>query len=81
MNIESLGYGAGAGFLASIFVAIGNAFGLNRRIGKVENEKLDKDVFIEFRKNTDDKFDILIKGQDKIWDRVDKLYDHVINQK
>ncbi len=81
MDIGTLGSGAGAGFLASIIVAFGNAFGLNRRVGKVEDEKQDKSACIPLHKGIDDKFDILIKGQDKIWDRLDSLNDYVRNQR
>jgi hypothetical protein len=67
MDIESLGGGVGAGFLASIIVAVGNAFGFNRRMGKVEDEKQDKSSCLSIHKGNDDKFDAIIKGQDKIW--------------
>jgi len=79
-DIESMGSGAGAGFLASIIVAVGNAFGFNRRVSKIEDEKQDKSACIPIHKGLDDKIDILIKGQDKIWERVDSLNDYVRNK-
>ena len=80
MDIGSLGSGAGAGFFAGIIVAVGNAFGFNRRMNKVESEKQDKSACIPIHKSIDDKFDILIKGQDKVWERLDSLNDYVRNK-
>ncbi len=76
-DIESLGGGAGTGIIGAILVA----FGFNRRVSKIEEIKQDK-VFCEAtHKGTDQKFDILIEGQRKIWDRLDNLNDYVRNQK
>ena len=80
-DLESMGGGAGAGLIGGIFGAILHAFGINRRINKLEDEKLGKDVFIEFRKNIDDKFTTVIEGQNKVWERLGSLSDFVRNQK
>jgi len=76
MDIESLGGGAGTGIIGAILVA----FGFSRRVSKLEDGKLNKDVFVEFRKNVDDKFNTIIEGQSKIWDRLDSLNDYVRNK-
>lgn len=77
MNIESLLGGGGTGIIGAILVA----FGFSRRVNKLEDGKLDKDVFVEFRKNADEKFNTIIEGQSKIWERLDSLNDYVRNQR
>ena len=79
-DIESLGGGAGAGIVGGIFGAILTAFGINRRVNKMEEGKQDKSSCILIHKSIDDKFDVIIKGQDKIWDRLDSLNDYVRNK-
>ena len=79
-DIESLGGGAGAGIVGGIFGAILTAFGINRRVNRLEEEKLGKDVFVEFRKSVDEKFNTIIESQGKIWDRLDSLNDYMRNK-
>lgn len=80
-DIESLGGGAGAGIVGGIFGAILTAFGINRRVNKIEDGKQDKIVCDTIHKSIDDKFGVLIEGQSKLFDKVDSINDYLRNQK
>ena len=69
MDLESLGSGAGAGLIGAIL----GVFGITRRVGKIEKDKQDKTVCDALHKSADDKFNILIKGQEKLFDKLDNL--------
>ncbi len=69
MDLESLGSGAGAGLIGAIL----GVFGINRRVGKIERDKQDKTVCDTLHKAADDKFNILIKGQERLFDKLDDL--------
>ena len=76
-DIESLGGGAGTGIIGAILVA----FGFGRRVNKLEDGKQDKSSCIPIHRNIDDKFDILIKGQEKLFDKFDKINEYLRNEK
>lgn len=80
-DIESLGGGAGAGIVGGIFGAILTVLGINRRINKIEDSKQDRTVCEATHKGIDEKFNTIIEGQNKIWDRLDSLNDYIRNQK
>ena len=80
-DIESLGGGAGAGLIAGIFGAIASVLGINRRVNRVENDKQDKSVCNVVHKSIDDKFNILIEGQGKLFDKVDRMNEYLRNGK
>ena len=69
MDLESLGGAAGAGIIGAIL----GVFGINRRVGKIEKDKQDKTVCDALHKSADDKFNTLIKGQEKLSDKFDNL--------
>ena len=75
-DLESLGGGAGTGIIGAILVA----FGFGRRVNKLEDGKQDKSSCVPIHKGIDEKFDTIIKGQDKIWERLDSLNDYVRNK-
>ena len=75
-DFESLGGGG----ISGLFIGILTAIGLKSRVDKLEEKKLNKDVFVEFRKNVDEKFDRLIIGQDKVWERLNALNDYIRNK-
>ena len=77
MNIESLIGGGGTGIIGAILVA----FGFSRRVSKIEENKQDKSVCEATHKGNDEKFNIIIEGQNKIWERLDSLNDYVRNQR
>lgn len=77
MDIESLGGGAGAGLIGAIL----GVLGINRRMSNLEKCKQDKSVCNAIHKSDDDKFEILIKGQDKIFERLDNMNDYLRNNK
>jgi hypothetical protein len=49
MSLEQIGYGAGGGILSGILGAVLVALGLKERIKCLEEQKLSKDVFLEYR--------------------------------
>ena len=75
-DLESMGGGG----ISGIFIGILTTIGLKSRVDKLEEKKLNKDVFVEFRKNVDEKFDRLIIGQDKVWERLNALNDYIRNK-
>ncbi len=77
MDLESLGGGAGAGLIGTIL----GILGINRRVSKIEKDKQDRVVCDALHKSTDDKFDILINGQEKIFNRLDNLNDYLRDHK
>ena len=76
-DLESLGGGAGTGIIGAILVA----FGFSRRVNKLENEKQDKSVCFPMHKSIDDKFEIVIKGQEKLFNKIDSINEYLRNQK
>jgi len=70
MDIESLGGGAGAGFLTAILTA----FGINKRVGNLEDCKQDKAVCVEVHKGTEQRLE-------RIEDKIDSLNDYLRNHK
>ena len=77
MDFESLGGGAGAGLIGAVL----GIFGINRRVNNIERLKQDKAVCDALHKSADDKFDVLINGQEKIFNRLDNLNDYLRNHK
>ena len=76
-DIESLGGGAGTGIIGAILVA----FGFGRRVNRLEDGKQDKSSCIPIHKSIDEKFDILIKGQEKLFDKFDRINEYLRNGK
>lgn len=76
-DIESLGGGAGTGIIGAILVA----FGFGRRVSKLEDGKQDKSSCIPIHKNIDEKFEIVIKGQEKLFDKIDSINEYLRNGK
>jgi len=76
-DIESLGAGGVSGF----FIAILTAFGISRKVNKMEDFKQDKPVCMAIHKGIDEKINTIIEGQRKIWERLDCLNDYVRNNK
>ena len=72
-DIETLGIGTGGGLIGAIL----GVLGINRRVNKIEKEKQDKTLCEVIHKGIDDKFDILIKGQDRIFERIDTISDRL----
>jgi hypothetical protein len=77
MDLESLGGGAGAGLIGTIL----GILGINRRVSKIEKDKQDKVVCDALHKSADDKFNVLIKGQEKLFDKLDNLNVYLRNHK
>ena len=76
-DLESLGGGAGTGIIGAILVA----FGFGRRVNKLEESKQEKAVCNALHKSIDEKFDILIEGQGKLFDKFDKMNEYLRNGK
>jgi len=68
MNWESMGYGAGAGFVASLMAF----FGWNRRLNKIEDFKQDKTVCEVIHKGTEQRLE-------RIEGKLDDLNDYLRN--
>jgi hypothetical protein len=66
MSVEQLGYGAGGGFVSGIIAAILALMGIQRSIKTLENGKLSKDVFNEYRLGVE-------KGMQVISERMEKM--------
>jgi len=77
MDFESLGTGG----IGGVIIGILTAFGINYRVKRIEENKQDKTVCSALHKSSDDKFEILIKGQEKIFNRLDNLNDYLRNNK
>lgn len=76
-DIESIGSGAGAGLIGAIL----GVLGINRRMNKLEENKQEKSVCEILHKSADDKFDVLIKGQERLFEKVDDLNNYLRNHK
>lgn len=76
-DLESLSGGG----ISGLFIGILTAIGIKSRVDKLEDKKQDKSVCESIHKSIDEKFDRLIKGQDKIWERLDDLNDYLRNKK
>ncbi len=77
MDFESLGSGAATGFLASILTLLG----WNRRLSLLEKEKQDKGFCEVMHRMSDANFKALHDGQEKIFDRIDKINEFLRNQR
>ena len=73
MSIEQLGYGAGSGFVSGILAAVLAAMGYQGRLKCLENGKLGKDVFDEYRKGVTKQLDDLFTKIDKMDIKLDLL--------
>ena len=71
--------GLGGG-ISGLFIGILTAIGLKTRVDKLEDKKQDKSLCDSIHKGIDEKFDRLIIGQDKIWQRLDTLNDYIRNK-
>lgn len=76
-DIESIGSGAGAGLIGAVLAVLG----INRRMKKVEDDKQDKSVCEVLHKSSDEKFERIIKGQDKLFEKVENLDNYLRNHK
>lgn len=77
MDIESIGSGFGTGLIGTIL----GILGITRKVNRLDDCKQDKTVCDSIHKGINDKFDTLIKGQDRIWERLDRLNDYIRNGK
>ncbi len=77
MDFESLGGGAATGFIASILTLLG----WNRRLTSLEKEKQDKSFCEVMHRMSDVNFKALHYGQEKIFDRIDKINEFLRNQR
>ena len=76
-DIESLGGGG----ISGIFIGIITALGLKSKVDKLDDKKLDKEVFDVVSKSIDEKFTVLVEGQGKLFDKVDKINEYLRNGK
>ena len=76
-DIESIGSGGVAGLVGAIL----GVFGISRRINKVEEEKQDKILCQSIHEGANYKFNTLIDGQNRIFERLNDLNDYLRNGK
>jgi len=76
-DLESLGGGG----ISGLFIGIITALGLKSKVDKLDDKKLDKEVFRDVQKSIDEKFTILVDGQKRVFERLDNLNDYLRNQK
>ena len=76
-DLESMGSGG----LGGLFIGIITALGLKSKVDKLDDKKLDKSVFDVVSKSIDEKFTILVNGQGKLFDKVDKINEYLRNGK
>lgn len=77
LDIESIGSGVGAGLVGTVL----GVLGITRRVNNIEKFKQDKTVCDVLHKSADDKFDVLIKGQEKLFNKLDDLNIYLRNHK
>jgi hypothetical protein len=76
-DLESIGGGG----ISGIFIGIITALGLKSKVDKLDDKKLDKSVFDVVSKSIDEKFSVLVEGQGKLFDKVDKINEFLRNSK
>ena len=76
-DIESIGSGAGAGLIGAIL----GAFGINRRINKVEETKQDKALCETIHKGIDAQFLDIKEGQRAIFEELKDINKYLRNGK
>lgn len=76
-DIESFGGGG----ISGLFFGIITALGLKGKVEKLDDKKQDKSVCDVVHKSIDDKFTVLIEGQSKLFDKIDKLNEYLRNGK
>ena len=76
-DLESIGGGG----ISGIFIGIITALGLKSKVDKLDDKKLDKSVFDVVSKSIDEKFSVLVEGQGKLFDKVDKINELLRNSK
>jgi hypothetical protein len=76
-DLESLGSGG----ISGLFVSIITALGLKGKIDRLEDKKQDKSLCDTLHKSINEKFDLIIKGQDKLFEKIDGINDYLRNQK
>jgi len=76
-DIESIGGGG----ISGLFIGIITALGLKSKVDKLDDKKLDKSVFDVVSKSIDEKFSILVEGQGKLFDKVDRINEYLRNGK
>ena len=76
-DLESIGGGG----ISGIFIGIITALGLKSKVDKLDDKKLDKSVFDVVSKSIDEKFSVLVEGQGKLFDKVDKINEYLRNGK
>jgi hypothetical protein len=73
VSLESFGFGAGGGLIAGVLGAVLTAFGLRERIRCLEDTKLSKDVFEEYRKGVIDALKVITDKVNHIDSKLDLL--------
>lgn len=76
-ELETLGIGTGGGLIGAIL----GVFGINRRVNKIEDQKQDKVLCQSIHEGANHKFNALIEGQKRIFERIDDLNDYLRNGK
>jgi len=76
-DLESMGGGG----IGGLFMGIITALGLKNKVDKLDDKKLDKSVFDVVSKSIDEKFSVLVEGQGKLFDKVDKINEFLRNSK
>ena len=76
-DLESIGGGG----ISGIFIGIITALGLKSKVDKLDDKKQEKSVCGVVHKSIDEKFNILIEGQGKLFDKFDKMNEYLRNGK
>lgn len=71
----------GGGGVTGIFFGILTALGLKSKVDKMEEKKQDKSICEVIHKSIDDKFTVIINGQEKLFEKVDGINDYLRNRK
>lgn len=80
MDLETLGGNAGGGLFGAVLAFLGIKQRLDKQDKAIES-KQNADVCTVLHKGIDEKFTILVNGQEKIFNRLDNLNDYVRNKK
>ena len=80
MNLESFS-GIGAGITGMLLGILGINKYYSVKMTEALDKKQDKEPCIIYHKGIEDKFDTMVKGQERVLDRLDVIYDHLMNGK
>jgi len=77
LDLESLGGGFGTGLIGTIL----GVLGITRRMNKLEENKQEKSVCEIIHKSANEKFEAIIKGQERLFEKVDDLNSYLRNRR